>query len=297
MPDIRYREQYRHRMEQASQYIQDNLSQPLCLDAVARAAGFSPFHFHRIFTAFVGENLQDYINRLRLERAANLLVKSPSLTITEVAFSCGFSSSSAFARSFRKYFGVTPSQYLSEYLNPKTPAAWVTQRPAPAETVELPSIQVRPMPPMHLVCFPAVEGYAPHSIKQAWERLFHWAGARGLLDGRAQLIAVSYDDPQITPPKKCRYYACMTVPETLRSDAQVSFLDFPAHTCAVCRMDCDADQIQPVYRVLYRDWLPDSGFLLADLPPYEIYYNAPDNDPASKYVFDLCIPVEKFNLL
>jgi AraC-like DNA-binding protein len=44
MSDIRYRDQYRHCMEQASQYIQDNLSQPLELDAVARAAGFSPFH-------------------------------------------------------------------------------------------------------------------------------------------------------------------------------------------------------------------------------------------------------------
>jgi DNA gyrase inhibitor GyrI len=48
----------------------------------------------------------------------------------------------------------------------------------------------------------------------------------------------------------------------------------------------------PAYRALYRDWLPDSGFLMTDLPPYEIYHNAPDVDPASKYVFDLCVPVE-----
>lgn len=297
MTNSRYREQYRYRMEQASQYIQNNLSQPLDLDAVARAAGFSPFHFHRIFSAWMDENPQDYINRLRLERAANLLVKSPALTITEVAFACGFSSSSAFARSFKKYFGVTPSQYLNENLSKLAPAAWVSQRTQSVEGIKLPPIQVRPMPPMHLAYFPANEGYAPHSIKHAWQRLFHWAGGFGLLNDQAQLIAVSYDDPQITPPKKCRYFACMPVSEMMRSDTQASFLDFPAHTCAVCRMNCDADQIQPAYRVLYRNWLPDSGYLLADLPPYEIYYNAPDNDPDSKYVFDLCIPVEKFNLL
>ncbi len=102
---------YTRRMDQTIAYISQHLSQELDLTIVAAASGFSPFHFHRIFKAMTGETPQAYINRLRLEKAANLLVKSASSSITEIAFLCGFSSSAVFARSFKKYYGISASDY------------------------------------------------------------------------------------------------------------------------------------------------------------------------------------------
>ena len=289
----RYRAQYNIRIEKSIVYIDQNLSSALDLDAVAQAAGFSSFHFHRIFTALTGENPQNFINRLRLERAANLLVKSPSLSITEVAFSTGFSSSSAFARSFKKYYGITASDYLRRVFGGEQPLAWAAMRPVPTPKTgfSLPAIVVRRMPRLHLAYFVGQKGYEPSSVKDVWIKMFRWAGSRGLPVTPPNLVAISFDDPEITPPAKCRYYACLRVPDTLTGDSAACFYDLPEHECAVCRLACEADQIQPAYRAIYRDWLPDSGFLLADLPPYEVYYNAPDVDPASPYVFDLCIPV------
>ena len=51
-------------------HIQENIDKPLSLEALADVACFSPFHFHRIFAAYVGETLNDYIRRTRLEWAA-----------------------------------------------------------------------------------------------------------------------------------------------------------------------------------------------------------------------------------
>jgi len=296
------RQQYDYRIDKAIAYIYAHLAEPLDLEHMARAAEFSPYHFHRIFTALCGENPQDFVNRLRLERAANLLVKSPALAITEVAYASGFSSPSAFARSFKKYFGIPAREYVRESRRQSwrcRPPAWVATRPRPGRqppdepaAPRLMDIHMQTMPSVRLAYFSARSGYSPETIRRVWQRLLHWAGAHGLPAGAGRLVAISFDDPEITPPAKCRYDACLIVPDDFAVAAPASLFEYPAQLCAVLRLNCDAEEIQPVYRLLYRDWLPGSGYLLADLPPFEIYYNAPDADPNSKYVFDMCIPVE-----
>lgn len=284
-----YRQLYQQRIDSALDYIDHNLSGELDLAVVAQAAGFSPYHFHRIFSAMVGETLQYYINRLRMEKAANLLEKSAHASMTEVAFGCGFRSSSAFARSFKKYFGVTASEYARQPIR-------AVDRPNPLEDLHrnpyrLPEVKVTQRPAMHLAVFRGRRGYEPASISQVWMKMFTWAGQHGHSVEPPNLVAISVDDPTITPPGKCRYFAGLVVPEGSAPGAGVSFMDYPRHLCAVCRMVCEDWEIQPAYHTLYRQWLPDSGFVMDELPPYEVYYDAPDAHPGSPYVFDLCVPI------
>jgi AraC family transcriptional regulator len=284
-----YRQLYQQRIDHALDFIDHHLSESLDLSSVAQAAGFSAFHFHRIFSAMVGENLQDYINRLRMEKAANLLEKSGRVSMTEIAFLCGFHSSSAFSRSFKKYFGVTASDYCRQPIRP-------IDRPNPLEELRrnpfpLPEVRVILKPEMHLAVFRGRRGYEPESIAQVWMKMFQWAGQHHLSTEPPHLTAIAVDDPIITPPHKCRYFAGLVVPEGTAASAGVSFMDYPRHLCAVCRLACSAEQIQPAYHTLYRQWLPDSGFEMDEMPPYEVYFDAPDLHPESPYVFDLCVPI------
>ncbi len=289
----RNREDYENRVEKAIQFMTRNLAGDVNLEAAAREAGFSPFHFHRIFTAITGETPQDFLTRIRMEHAANILLKSPALSITSIAFACGYSSASAFARSFKRFYGIPAGKFASRNSGTE-PHAWVSAKKQPdlAMGVKLPEISIRPMPALHMAYFRSYQGYTPEGIKSAWVRLFQWAQGRNLLTMETRLIAISYDDPEITRMNRCRYYACFTVPDTVQHDNRAGIMDIPEHMGAVCRLECDADEILPSYRAVYRDWLPESGFLMTDLPPYEVYYNAPEADPGSKYVFDLVIPVE-----
>jgi AraC family transcriptional regulator len=288
-PDHRPRDQYNARIQDVVSYITNNLGSDLDLEQVARISHFSPFHFHRIFTAALGETPQDFINRLRLERAANLLHKAPAKTITEIALSCGFSSSSVFARSFKKHFGVSASSYAKSPL----PDVYPHQPPAaePPDLSPAPAVEVRSMPAMHLAYVADMHGYDLERICTVWNRLSRWATARNLITPDTLMIGISLDDPLITPLDKCRYYACMTVPRDLTSDPLVGFLDIQAARCAVMRVVCTADEIELVYRHFYRVWLPDSGMQPDDMPNYEIYRATPDTHPEGKYVMDVCIPV------
>src|SRR6185503_5838123 len=91
-------------------HIQANLDADLSLDAVAKRARLSLFHFHRLFRAAIGETLKQYTQRLRLERAANRLIIHDT-TILDVALESGFQSHETFSREFKRRFQVTPKGY------------------------------------------------------------------------------------------------------------------------------------------------------------------------------------------
>ena len=95
-------------MHRVLQYVDEHLDEQLELDTISRVANFSSFHFHRLFTAWMGETLGDYVRRRRLEMAALRLVAQPRLPVLQVALSVGFGSNEAFGRAFKTRFGATP---------------------------------------------------------------------------------------------------------------------------------------------------------------------------------------------
>jgi AraC family transcriptional regulator len=102
---------YLQRINAVIDHVRENLKDDLSLDVLARVAGFSPFHFHRLFKSLTNETINDMIVRLRLERAAALLRATPQLSITEAAFECGFKSVSVFSRLFKKQYGLNARQW------------------------------------------------------------------------------------------------------------------------------------------------------------------------------------------
>jgi len=87
-----------------------HLDEDLSLAALAAHAGLSPFHLHRVFTNAAGETPKQFTLRLRLGRAAAMLLTSDE-SVLNVALSCGFQSHEAFCRAFRRRFRMAPSAY------------------------------------------------------------------------------------------------------------------------------------------------------------------------------------------
>lgn len=107
----RDRDAYTARINRVIDHIERNLDRRLSLDELSRVASFSPYHFHRVFSAMVGETLSSFVGRLRLERAASQLLYAPQRAVTEVALDSGFSSPASFARAFKAHFGVSASEW------------------------------------------------------------------------------------------------------------------------------------------------------------------------------------------
>jgi len=91
----------------ALQYIEGYIQDKLELEDLADIANYSPWHFHRLFTSFVGYGVSDYIRRRRFSEAARELVFT-SIPIRQIAMKYQFESQEAFTRSFKNQTGITP---------------------------------------------------------------------------------------------------------------------------------------------------------------------------------------------
>jgi len=99
----------------AKAFIQEHQTDSLRLGEVAKAVHTSPFYFCKIFKKATGLNFTDYLSRIRIERARNLLL-NPQLRVSEIAFEVGFQSLTHFNRVFKNTVGQSPTRYREQLL-------------------------------------------------------------------------------------------------------------------------------------------------------------------------------------
>jgi AraC family transcriptional regulator len=284
---------YTSRIYRALEFIDTHLSEPLNLESLAQEAYFSPYHFHRIFTARLGETPKAFVNRLRVEKAASLLLNNPTLTMTDIALLAGFSSSATFARSFKQYFQLSASELKAAY------TSWIKNTDAVNHKIYqgfLNNIRIQHLPKFHVAYVANLcDGYRQQKTEGAWAILNKWASARALLTPEATRIGLCYDYSLITPLHRCRYYACITVPEQIPADELVGIMDIPGGKYAVYRFEGPPEKIKPTYEALTAIWVARSGYQRSYLPPirhaYEILRVSPDVHPEGLLALDIYLPI------
>ncbi len=136
------------RLGAAVDYLEDRLNGRADLDQAARCAGFSRWHFMRLFQAAAGLPVAEYVRRRRLSRAAEAL--EAGRPVLEVALDWGYESQAAFTRAFARAFGVTPGSYARrirsgepplEFLGPFEPRLPFPVRPSTPVLVEKPGFR------------------------------------------------------------------------------------------------------------------------------------------------------------
>ncbi|MEE1227446.1 MAG: helix-turn-helix transcriptional regulator [Lachnospiraceae bacterium] len=94
-------------------YMAQHYSEKITLEDFARTASYSPNECCRVFKKYTGESIFSYLRSYRLEQSAYLL-SGTKLPVTEIAYSCGFSSTSYYIEYFKRQFGMTPLKYRQQ---------------------------------------------------------------------------------------------------------------------------------------------------------------------------------------
>ena len=100
-------------IEKTLRYIDENLTSDLKLEKLADEAKFTPSYFHRLFKASTGKTVHEYIEDQRIKKSISLLI-STNMTLTEIAYECGFSSQSYFSYAFKRKMKSAPREYVEE---------------------------------------------------------------------------------------------------------------------------------------------------------------------------------------
>lgn len=249
------------------------------LDRLAAIACFSPWHFHRIYRALMGETVADTSRRVRLHRAAGALVRGDA-PVAEIARQAGYGSAEAFARAFAAAHGVTPAAYRAGGALHPLPGATPTQ-----EEPDMYDVQIRTLPPLTTAALRHVGPYM--EIGATFERLFAWAAARHLVGPQCRMLGVYYDDPESVAPAQCRSDACLVVADTQALDGEVRRVTVAGGLYAGIVHKGPYAELEKAYRWLFGTWLPGSGHEPADQPPVEEYLNNPRDVPPAEWLTEI----------
>ena len=301
------RQEYARRINAALELIDRCLGEEIPLARLAAAASFSPYHFHRIFSALVGEPPAEYVRRLRVEKAAGLLLADPASPVTEIALACGFSTSALFCRRFKERFGMSPTAWRQRHEKRKNGQQerkkgkdnslrpgfqWRHER---RQTMKkAPKVRIEDVPAFRVAYVKHMKGYEDGpGIQAAFQALFAWAGPRGLLSPDVRVMGISLDNPDITPKDKCRYYACVAVDDRAEPAGEVGVMGVRPGKYAVGRFRGSGGIFREAYAAMYGEWLPSSGWQPDDAPAFETYIGEPGGTAARpRFTFDLYVPVK-----
>ncbi len=274
---------YVERVNRAIDHIVRNLAQPLSLEEVSEAACFSPFHFHRVFKALLGETLKQFVKRQRLERALYLMSHAPNRSLTDVAMDCGFSSTSDFSRSFKWRYGAAPSVFdldafrssrreeFERVLSSMEGAPRFTSLPA-GQNPDGFKVQLRDLPARTVAYIRVLDPYREGVAQAACERLLAWAIERGLADG--QWLGYMWEEPEIVAPKDCRYDVALVV-DDVKPAGEIGRFEFPPMRVAEVVLSGSIELEVRAIDWLYKTWLPRSGFVPDDQPAFEAWIGRP----------------------
>ncbi|MCE0724221.1 MULTISPECIES: AraC family transcriptional regulator [Legionella] len=261
---------YKYQLEKVIEFIGKHLDEKLDLTQLSHIACFSKYHFHRLFTAYTGLSLQQYIRWLRLKRAAHQLIVDKDKTIIEIAINAGFESHEAFTRVFKQACGMNPSEF-------RVHSNWSFWENSPYYLPKqgniIMNVLIREIPARRLAVLE--HRGAPEKVGESVNKLIHWAKSQSMnLKPKAgEAFGFAYDDPKTTDPADFRFDLGITVPEQIKLEGNIIEKHLPAGRYAVAVHKGSRDTIGDAVYCLYRDWLPNSGEQLGDLPCIFCYYN------------------------
>jgi AraC family transcriptional regulator len=312
--------EYLSRLNRTIDYIQQHSHEDLNLEKLADVACFSKYHFHRVFKAILGETVNEFVMRIRLEKAWAQLMLHKYKPITDIALDTGFSSSQNFARSFKAQYEITPSQARAEYnydtslknMQRSDGPDMATTHPDAIEPIiqytqalkqslekrlatssEIP-IEIKTFPPYRVAYIRSWGPYDIEALRGTFNRLLQWAEPRGYVNDDAIVLGVAWNSTYTTPPEKLIYDACITVPAGTVADRWINIQTLQGGDFAVHHCDPDVHRHEEEWMKFLLYGLAKSDYQPDDRPAFTVYYPNEETmaSTTERVVVDLCLPIK-----
>ncbi|KAF2328091.1 AraC family transcriptional regulator [Flavobacterium ginsenosidimutans] len=294
---------YKNRINRVFEFIDQNLDSDLSLDAVSEIAFFSSFHFHRVFKFVTEQTLHEYVKRRRIEKSASDLLHK-NITAAEIAHKYGFSDNSSYSRAFKKYFGVSPTEFKNQNPNRFSKIRQLKSK----NGQEYPDyekyicainnlenwikmnakIQIKEMPKMNLAY---VSSIGPHNLESAYGKLMQWAAPKGLMNDQTKMITVYHDSFKVTEANRVRMSASILLDKAVETNGEIGLRAIEAGKFIIGSFEIGLNEFEKSWTGLFF-WMNENGYKKADRDPFEIYCNNFKEHPERKAIVDFCIPIE-----
>lgn len=305
MPDQECKEEYIRRIHKVQDYMEQHIEQPLSIEELSKAAGFSKYHFSRIFQSMLHEPLAHYVNRIRMENALFLLAHRADKNMTDIAYELGFTDSAVFSRAFKNHHGISPREYrqeysknckdsflLSEYNKNTAKKEWAGKRFPVTGKITIVSLEEKQMAYVrHTGTYKTLAKEYANLIQTLF---VHAENQHLLVDGQNWVLAIYHDNPEFGEESQFRTSLCLTVPEDIlvHEDGVLGRMKLEGGLYAVGHFHIQQEQYSDAWNYMYQEWLTCSGYVPRNSYPFEVYRNNPNEDEDHINKVDIYVPIE-----
>tara|TARA_B100001167_G_C16743239_1_gene292113 strand:- start:439 stop:1197 length:759 start_codon:yes stop_codon:yes gene_type:complete len=250
-----------------------------------------------------GETLNEYVTRRRIEKSALDLLHKNSTT-TEIAHQLGFSDNSSFSRAFKKYYGISPTEFKKQnphrhrkirQLESKNGQAYPDYDQYICILSHLKNwinmnakIEITEMPKMNLAY---VSSLGPQNLENTYQKLIQWATPKALMNEETKLITLYHDSFKVTQANKVRMSACLLIDQPVEVSGEIGLTSIEAGKFIKGSFKIGVDEFEKSWTGLFL-WMNENGYQKADRNPFEIYHNNYQEHPEKKAIVDFYIPIE-----
>jgi AraC family transcriptional regulator len=260
------------------EYIEQNLCEKLSLESLAAYHAYSPYHFYRIFLHLTGISVMEYIRKRRLSEAADLLLQT-DIKITDIAMQFQYQSHEAFTRAFKQFFGQNPGDYRKNgiYLK-KFERLGEHELTALEFKGEIDHLKIRIVKKdaFKVIGYELDTALSQKTIPQFWNEY------------------LENDYPCTIPNWSSKEWIDLGICHSWKADGSFKYLlgmevtsfenaptnsvcrEFPSLTYAVFTTpivprDVFVSSIGKSWEYIFKEWLPKSGYEIAEGPQFELY--------------------------
>ncbi|WP_417952755.1 AraC family transcriptional regulator [Flagellimonas myxillae] len=286
MQQSRNKELYHQKLNRVLEYIDNHLDEKIELKTLAELSHFSPFHFHRIVKALLGEPIGAYITRIRLETAAKM-IRYSQMSVEEIGYAVGYDTPSSLTKAFKQHFGTTPSAYRkSKSLIINT----IKRMETTSLNIKKPKILT--VEDKNCIYVTLKGAYQKLDYPSAWATLWAVVKNQKLFTAGIEHIGLPFDDPNVTEENNIRYDACLIIHKEAKPDGKVGTKTIQGGKFAVFHYQGSYANLGEVYDYIFNTWLLESDHELREVPTREKYLNNPEKTEEGKLKTEIYIPIK-----
>ncbi|MBS4212826.1 AraC family transcriptional regulator [Neobacillus rhizophilus] len=280
-------------------YIEESLNEQLTLEKLAEIACFSPFHYHRVFQAIVGESVMEYVRKRRLTFAAERLFYTDEKVIN-IAIDAGFQYQESFNRAFKNFYGVSPKQYRNakRISGPLHGKACLNIKLFPGGHKMEPKLVTKPA--FHIIGYELKtkneDGQNNKDIPEFWQQYMRNQLGANIPDPIHENVELGICTDFNPETGEFVYLIGMEVKEGTQAPAGMVYRNFPELEYAVfttpkANEESFTTSIQSTWNYIFTEWFPQSEYEHSGSIEFELYdercYGTENKQ------MDIYIPVKK----
>jgi len=276
----------------------------LSLDVISQKAFISPFHFHRLFKLYTSETLNAFVSRLRLERAAFLLIKE-DISISDISSKVGFSSNSSFTKAFKKKYTQNPSEFKKKH-----PSDFSMIRLANSKIGQdlksfedyicemeknknwlLTKGEISILTQSEKYCA-SIFHVGDIGFQEKFGLLIQWGYKNKIITmPDFKMGTIYYDSYKTTEASKVRKSAFLLLDKPLdKEDDLITPKSLVSGKYIKASLELKVNEFSKAYSGLFI-WMNEHGYSKNENPPFEIYHNNFNEHPQKLCIVDIFIPI------